>query len=201
MMKRIPVLPTMLVAAAVAVMVGLGIWQLHRAQWKNDLLTRYEANTDLPPIAFPKVPTPQDERILFRRATGYCLQPASWTARSGRNRAGDAGWRHIALCRTGAEGPGMAVDMGWSTSGDMPKDYRGGPVSGVIGSDRDHILLLVADQAAPGLMASAPPSLKDIPNNHFAYAVQWFLFAVLAVVIYILALKRSRSNSNEPPLT
>lgn len=198
-MKRIPLLPTLLVVAAVAMMVGLGIWQLHRAQWKNDLLVRYKANASLPPIAFPKVPTPQDEHILFRRATGYCLHPASWSARSGRNRAGEAGWRHIALCRTRAEGPGMAVDLGWSISSDAPKGYRGGQVSGVIGPDRDHVLLLIADQPAPGLMASAPSSLEDIPNNHLAYAVQWFLFAVVAVVIYILALNRRQSNPDGGP--
>jgi len=32
----------------------------------------------------------------------------------------------------------------------------------------------------------------DIPNNHLAYAVQWFLFAGIAGVIYALALKRRR---------
>lgn len=189
-MKRLPVIPTVLVAAAVAVMIGLGIWQLQRAQWKETLLARYQSNNGLPPVAFPKVPTPADRELLFRRAAGYCLKPMSWSARSGRNRAGEAGWRHIALCGGGAEGPGMAVDLGWSNRGDTPKGYIGGPVSGVIGPDRDHILLLVADVAAPGLRPSARPSLDDIPNNHFAYAVQWFLFAGLAVVIYLLALRR-----------
>jgi len=189
-MRRLPLIPTVLVAAAVAVMIGLGIWQLYRAQWKQDLLARYEANSRLPPIAFPKVPTPADEQLLFRRASGYCLQATGWIARSGRNRADQPGWRHIALCRTGAEGPGMAVDLGWSNKGDSPVGYRGGPVSGVIGPDRKHILLLVADQAAPGLQPSAKPFLDEIPNNHRAYAVQWFLFAGIAVVIYALALRR-----------
>ena len=191
-MKRLPLVPTLIVAAAVALMVGLGIWQLQRAEWKNELLARYEANARLAPVAFPLVPTPKDEALLFRRATGFCLQPASWTARSGRNRIGEAGWRHIALCRTGAEGPGMAVDLGWSNSSDPPKAYRGGPVSGVIGADRERILLLVGDKAAPGLAPSALPSLDDIPNNHLAYAVQWFLFAAMAVVIYVLALRRRK---------
>jgi surfeit locus 1 family protein len=29
-----------------------------------------------------------------------------------------------------------------------------------------------------------------VPNNHLAYAVQWFLFAGVAAVIYALALRR-----------
>lgn len=191
-MRRIPIVPTLVVAAAVALMVALGIWQLHRADWKAALLARYQANSRLPPIAFPNVPTPNDEALLFRRATGHCLQPGSWRARAGRNRAGEPGWNHILLCRTGIEGPGMAIDLGWSQSGDPPKGYGGGPVSGVIGPDRDHLILLVADQPAPGLLSSAPPSMDDIPNNHLAYAVQWFLFAGVAVIIYGIALWRRR---------
>lgn len=189
-MKRIPLLPTLIVALAVAAMIGLGIWQLHRAEWKKELLALYQANAGLPPIAFPAVPTRSDERLLFRRATAFCLGPASWTVRAGRNRAGQSGWSHTALCRTGAEGPGVAVDLGWSSSDVAPRNYKGGPVSGVIGSDRKHILLLVADRAAPGLEPSAPPSMAEIPNNHLAYAVQWFLFAAVAAVIYVLALRR-----------
>lgn len=197
-MKRFPLIPSLIVAAAVLAMVGLGIWQLRREQWKEALLARYETNSRLPAIAFPRVPTPADEALLFRRATGYCLQPMSWTARAGRNRAGEPGWRHIAACSTGAEGPGIAVDVGWSNDGGDPKGYRGGPVSGVIGPDRKHILLLVADDPAPGLQPSARPSLDDIPNNHLGYAVQWFLFAAMAVVIYLLALRRrAGSHVNE----
>jgi surfeit locus 1 family protein len=49
---------------------------------------------------------------------------------------------------------------------------------------------LVAASAGPGLMASAPPSPAIIPNNHFSYAIQWFLFAGIAVTIYLLALRQ-----------
>jgi len=50
--------------------------------------------------------------------------------------------------------------------------------------------MIVADRPAPGLEASVPPSAADIPNNHLSYAVQWFLFAATAAVIYLLALRR-----------
>jgi surfeit locus 1 family protein len=49
---------------------------------------------------------------------------------------------------------------------------------------------LVAATPGPGLMASAPPSPDIIPNNHLSYAVQWFLFAGIAVLIYGLALRQ-----------
>ena len=49
---------------------------------------------------------------------------------------------------------------------------------------------LVAATAPPGLAPSAPPSIDQIPNNHRAYAVQWFLFALIALVIYWLAVRK-----------
>ena len=67
----------------------------------------------------------------------------------------------------------------------------------MIDADRDHILLLVADTPAPGLAPSALPSPANIPNNHRAYAVQWFLFAAVALVIYGVALRR-RGRATPP---
>ena len=41
-----------------------------------------------------------------------------------------------------------------------------------------------------GLTQLAAPDPRDVPNNHLSYAVQWFLFAVTALVIYGLALRK-----------
>ncbi|MDB5689636.1 MAG: hypothetical protein JWL91_1512 [Sphingomonas bacterium] len=191
-MKRLPLIPTLIVALAVLTMIGLGVWQLRRAEWKDGLLARYATARTLPATAFPAIP-PADDALLFRRASGFCLEVTGWRATSGRNRAGTAGWRHIAACRTGGgEGPGMQVDMGWSNRADAP-DWRGGRVEGVIGPDSKHRILLVATQAAPGLVPSALPSTDDVPNNHRSYAVQWFAFAAVAAIIYTLALRRRRT--------
>ncbi|HEY0315335.1 MAG TPA: SURF1 family protein [Sphingomonas sp.] len=188
MKGRIPILPTLLVALAVAAMIGLGIWQIHRLHWKQGLLAQYAAAAHKPPIAFPRDLT--DQSLLFRRSEAFCLQPVGWRASAGRNDAGQSGWRHVADCRTGAEGPGLAVDMGWSETSDAPTGWKGGEVSGVIGPDRGNQILIVSAAAAPGLRPSQPPSLDDIPNNHLAYAVQWFIFAALAVGIYGIVLWR-----------
>lgn len=201
-MKRLPLWPTLLVAAAIAVMIGLGVWQIQRAHWKEALLARYAKAATLPPTAFPAVPVP-DEGLLFRRASGNCLEVIRWDARNGRNRKGESGWRHIASCRTGGgEGPGMAVDYGWSRAFQPPTAKVNGPVSGVIDFDRDRVFILIADQAAPGLEPSETPSPADIPNNHRAYAVQWFLFAGVALVIYLIAVRRRlRSDDAVTPPT
>jgi surfeit locus 1 family protein len=64
--------------------------------------------------------------------------------------------------------------------------WDGGELGGVIAPGGR----LVADQPLPGLEASARPDPRDVPNNHWSYAVQWFLFALTALVIYTLALRK-----------
>ena len=199
---KLPFIPTAIVAAAVATMIGLGIWQLQRAEWKKGLIAQYEANSQLPPVAWPAVP-PKGDSLLYRRATGFCLQPTAWRAIAGRNRADEPGWAHIAACRTGAEGPGMQVDMGWSKESANPA-WKGGAVSGLIVPDRKHVMRLVSDQAALGLEPSKLPSPADTPNNHMMYALQWFFFAMAAAVIYVLALRgrqRKAAGAAPPPST
>ena len=190
---KIPVIPTILVTAAIAVMIGLGIWQLQRADWKERLLSRYAQAAHLPPISWPNMPR-DPETYYFRRASGFCLQVAGWRAIAGRNKADEPGWVHIAQCRTGAEGPGMQVDVGWSRSPDAPH-WNGGPVVGVVAPDSKYGLRLIALEPARELAASAPPSPNAIPNNHLAYAVQWFLFAAAALVIYVIAVRRRSAEA------
>ena len=189
MIRRLPILPTILVAAAVAVMIGLGVWQLSRAEWKERLIAQYRAAEKLPPIAFPTAPA-TGEAPLFRWATGFCLKPVSKRAVAGANRRGETGYVHIVVCSTGAEGPGMAVELGWSRDPNARWQWAGGPVTGMIAPDREHRLRLVAASAPPGLEPSALPSLESIPNNHLLYAVQWFLFAAIALIIYVLAVRK-----------
>jgi cytochrome oxidase assembly protein ShyY1 len=187
---RFPLIPTLIVAAAVAAMIGLGVWQLRRADEKAALIAHYRAAAGRPPVAWPTLPPP-DDSFLYRRATGFCTEVTGWRAVAGRNRRGETGWSHIAACRTGGmEGPGMQADMGWSRDHHPPQGWRGGAVSGTIAPDRRHRIRLVADAAAPGLQPSAAPNPENLPNNHLLYAFQWFFFALTAAVIYLLALRR-----------
>jgi cytochrome oxidase assembly protein ShyY1 len=199
MTRRIPIVSTIVVAAAVALMIGLGIWQLHRATWKEHLLAQYRAAQQLPPIAWPTMPLKSEQLPLFRHATGVCLKPVGKRAIAGENAAGEPGYVQIFQCVTGAEGPGMSVEVGWSKDPNAKINWAGGPVSGVIAPDRLHQMRLVAASAPPGLEPSAPPSLRSIPNNHRSYAVQWFSFALIALVIYGLALRKRFTTERRKP--
>lgn len=191
-MMRLPLWPTVIVGIAIAIMISLGVWQIQRMAWKDALLEEYASASELPAIAWPAVPD-RDMLPLYRASSVNCLSVASWRSASGRNAKGQAGWVHIASCATGAEGPGAQVVAGWSLRPDNP-DWTGGQVSGVIAPDSMHLIRLVAAPPVAGLQAVQPPSPEDIPNNHWAYAIQWFLFAGLAAVIYGLAVaRRARS--------
>jgi surfeit locus 1 family protein len=198
MSRRLPIIPTIVVAAAVAAMIGLGIWQIQRARWKEGLLAQYASADRQPPIVWPTVPLRHDQLPLFRHATGVCLRVVGQRAVAGENRAGEPGYAHIVDCVTGAEGPGMSVEVGWSKNPNAKVNWVGGPVSGVIAPDRRTAMRLVAGSAPPGLEPSAPPSLSAIPNNHRFYAVQWFAFAAIALLIYALAVRKRRKEAQPP---
>lgn len=185
-MKKGVVIAGLVTAAACGAMVKLGLWQLQRAAWKADLLERYAAAATMPDMAYPAMPDPK-HLPLFRHATGFCIRVVSTSATAGRNHKGESGWSHIVTCGSGAEGPGMTVDIGWSRNFDNPV-WKGGPVTGRIGQDPKALIRLISDTPlAPGLEPSAPPSMADIPNDHKGYAIQWFLFAGIAALIFLLA--------------
>ncbi|GAA4711895.1 SURF1 family protein [Sphingomonas lutea] len=197
-MKRLPLIPTIVVLAAVAVMIGLGVWQLQRAKWKEGLLAQYAAAQKKPPISWPTMLGKDETLPLFRYATGMCVRPVGRRAVAGQNRAGESGYAHVVDCMTGGlEGPGMSVEIGWSKDPNARIDWRGGLVSGVIAPDRRSRIRLVAATPPPGLQASAPPSTAGISNNHRMYAIQWFAFALIALVIYALAVRKRLMP--EPP--
>lgn len=201
-MRRIPIFATLVVAMAIATMVALGLWQLDRRAEKEAQLAVYRANLGRPAIAFPTaVPIP--DTALFRRSSVLCSAVTGWQTQAGRSAKGTSGYRWIATC------PGLIVDMGITRDPKTPPSWSGGPVTGVITTEPSHTSLLshmggkeaplrpmlVSETPAPGLEASAPPSPDEVPNNHLAYAVQWFLFAGVAGLIYLLALRRRASAS------
>ncbi|MDK2760615.1 MAG: SURF1 family protein [Sphingopyxis sp.] len=198
-----PVIPTILVLASVAVMIALGVWQIQRMSEKQALIALFERNSAMTaPVAYPATP-PVPEAMLYRKSSVMCVGPIRWDPRSGTDRKGDSGIRMIADCRTGGKGPGVLIDVGIGDDFAQP-NWGGGTVSGTIvpGPEQPSVIqrmmgtavparaMLIADQPVANLRASAVPSAADTPNNHLAYAGQWFLFAVAALVIYILAVRR-----------
>ncbi len=69
--KRFPVGLTVTVAIALAILVGLGVWQLQRLQWKQDLLAHVEAARTAPAVPIGDV-LGAGEDADYRRVVAVC---------------------------------------------------------------------------------------------------------------------------------
>ena len=182
MIRQLPIFAATVVVAAALTMVALGFWQLDRAQQKNELLTRYAAAGLMSSeVAWP-IDEADVEGALFRRATLNCATASSLGARAGTNVRGAKGWAHFASCSIAGTDAVATVALGWSREIIKPQ-WDGGIVSGIVAPGPR----LVVTEATAGLEPLAPPDPADVPNNHLAYAGQWFFFALTALLIFGLA--------------
>ena len=235
MTRRIPIFSTIIVLAAVATMIGLGIWQLGRRAEKEALIARYEAAQAQEGFQHI-IPSPE---AAYTRTLTYCANPTEQTVVSGRNLRGQNGWAHVARCTMGGKTPNtrdafrsfetimMAehgdkrrmsdaevdavlkegadvtmpdyvlepadVVLGWSRSSE-PVAWEGGYIAGTVVPTGELGFKIVANPPIAGLEPNAKPDPGDLPNNHLAYAGQWFFFALTALIIFWLAV-RSRARS------
>lgn len=193
MIRRIPIISTLLVLAGVATMISLGIWQLHRKQWKEGLIAQYHAaRTNGGEVPWPTTPAAL-QSALFYRSRVDCVAVTGFDALAGRSAADKPGWAHIAHCRLPG-GTTAEVALGWS-NGPASPTWSGGEVTGWV-TEGLAGARLVADPAQAGLAPlerSGPPD--PTPMGHLSYAIQWFVFALAAAVTYALALRKRLAGS------
>lgn len=188
MSARIPIIPTIIVMGAAATMIGLGIWQLGRADEKEALIAQYEtALNDERAVAFPLAG--DAEELWFRRSTVNCARVIDSEPVAGTAANGAKGWVMRVNCSVGDAT--VPVDLGFTRDLAMP-EWEGGEIAGIIAPGPR----LVAEPAQAGLYPLAKPDPGDLPNNHLAYAFQWFFFALTALAIYGFALRSRTSKSD-----
>ena len=141
------------------------------------------------PVAWPGDDEAALTRRLYRRSSVECARVTELTAVAGTNARGSKGWAQIAECELsnedGKRGGNARVALGWTRVPQGPI-WNGGEVSGIIAPGPR----LVADPPRAGLLPLQRPDPSELPNNHMAYAWQWFLFALTALVIYALAVRK-----------
>lgn len=187
-MRRIPVFATLIVGAAVATMIALGVWQLQRRDQKEALIARYaRVETMSSAVPWPRDPAAA-EAALFRHAQVRCVRVLAQGATAGRNLAGTMGWAQTARCVLDSGGE-ATVALGW-TQAPVVKPWAGGEVEGVVAPGEGDSVRLIAGIPPAGLEPLARPDPRDVPNNHLAYAIQWFLFAGVAAAIFGIALRK-----------
>lgn len=192
MIRRLPIMPTILVLAAAGVMVALGVWQLGRAEEKAQMIAEFEAQAELGETF--RIRSGVDGEI-YSSVEMPCPEPANWQAVAGRNSLGQSGYVHRYECQYTPVGISIHegrfvttfADVGWSRSPEEPS-FSGAIIIGTLVALGDDYKV-VASEPLAGLQPLAKPDPKDLPNNHLAYAGQWFFFALTALVIYWFAVR------------
>ncbi|MBC7165690.1 MAG: SURF1 family protein [Roseovarius sp.] len=204
--------------AGLALLVGLGVWQVQRLAWKEGILAEIAAKVSAAPVALPEAVTEAD-RYLPVRAKGR-IEPQALRVLVSQKQAG-AGYRLVSVLETG--GRRVLLDRGFipvarevplPPEGDVvvtgnlhwPDDRTGATpandVAGNIWFARDiaqmaevlgtEPLLIVARELSPPERGVEPLPVDGarIPNDHLEYAVTWFSFALIWAVIVAVLIRR-----------
>ncbi|GMM94098.1 SURF1 family protein [Qipengyuania sp. MTN3-11] len=183
-MRRVPVIPTIVVLAAAATMVALGFWQLQRSAEKATLIARAERSLQSPAeVAYPSAQL-GIETAMYRRTRVICSRVIESRSSAGTSALGEKGWAHGAVCAL-PDGRRVPIDLGFSREPTFA-GWAGGEIAGTIAPGGR----IVAANPPAGLTRLARPDPRDLPNNHLAYAGQWFFFALTALGIYGLVLRK-----------
>lgn len=116
-MRRYPAGLSVAAAVGLAILLGLGIWQLHRLAWKQSLLAKIAALSHAPPRPIDPVlgAAAKGADVGFVRVRAVCA-PASPPTRAIYRyalRDGRVGWRLMGFCQLQAGGwTGVVLDRG-----------------------------------------------------------------------------------------
>ena len=198
--------PLVFGAVGVAILIGLGQWQVRRQAWKTDLLADIETRIAADPVALPATFDPVADRYLPVRVTGR-FDGQLLTVLSGQKNV-SAGVDVIAVFVTD-DSRRVLVDRGFVPEGSaVPRSTASATVVGNLlwPNDRDAFTPLpdartglwfardvpamaLALQTEPMLVVAAAPtgdgidpmpvSISGIPNDHLGYAITWFSLALV----------------------
>ena len=189
-----------------AILVSLGVWQLQRLAWKQDLIDRTERLMSSPPVALPLNPTEEDDEYMPVFVEGR-LMPGELHAITSKRGLGP-GFRVIAPFET-EDGRRVMVDRGYvpEDEKDLPRPIGEARIEGVLhwpdertfdtpANDVDANFWFARDVpemaevlgTEPVLIATAATTLEGGPepvplsaayhNRHMEYVVTWFGLAI-----------------------
>lgn len=220
-MRRVLVL--CVAAGAFATLIGLGLWQMDRRAWKQELIADLDANLAAPPVTMMAAPMAED---AWRRAsfTGEwtAVEPVRIRSRTLNGKVGTDFAAPLALPNDDV----IVVRLGWMRDPAEAPVLPPGPVtvSGVLfpsprptaftpdNTPPDRWLWLdpkpiAAARGAPANRTSplalnlleapegltARPARPNIPNDHLQYAFTWFSLATALAITVFFAARRRRN--------
>lgn len=192
----------------IAILVGLGVWQMQRLTWKESILADIDARIAADPVALPAEPNPQADRYLPVQVSGQVGDQALRVLVS-QKQVG-AGYRVISALDLGDRR--VLLDRGFvKVSADIPAPPQGTvtitgnlhwpddrnsstpendvadntwfardlePMADVLGTDP---LLVVARDTSysDAPVTPLPVDTSAIANDHLEYALTWFSLAAI----------------------
>ena len=126
---------TALMLAAFVVLIGLGLWQLQRLEWKEGLIAKIEARTKAPPIGLEDaaaMAAQGEDPSYYRVRVSGRFDHAKERYLFALSKEGSAGWHVIAPLKT-EDGETVLIDRGF-----VPDNLRApalrskGEVEGVV---------------------------------------------------------------------
>ena len=216
--------PLILGVVGCAVLIYLGLWQLDRRAWKEDMLADITAGIQADPVPLPDAIDPSMKYLpvtVSGTTTGAEIDVLSHTREQG------AGYQIVSRFVTD-DGRAILLDRGFvpqearridrppvrlQVTGNLhwPQDASSStPAPNMdeniwFARDVDAMALtldtfpvLVVASAVEGDNQGARPlpvAIEGIPNNHLSYAVQWFLIAATWAVMTLALIWRIRQRS------
>ncbi len=199
------IFPLLLGVFGVASLSALGVWQVQRLQWKQEILAKIDSRIAESPAPLPARPLEDRDNFLAVAAGGHVRGPELLMLLS---RPGHGpGFRVIAVFETG--GRRVLLDRGFIPERARGSERAGGWVDVVgnlhwpdewdafftpepegnlwfardveamanaLGAEPVLIVARAAEPPQPGLLPW-PVDSSEIPNNHRNYAITWFLMA------------------------
>jgi surfeit locus 1 family protein len=204
-----------------AVLVGLGVWQLQRLEWKEGLIAELETRLSAEPVALPAAPDPEADNFLRVRLAGETGGEALYVLTS--ERPWGPGFRVIAPIALEG-GRTVMADLGYIPERMKSEAVAAGTSAEVTGAlfwpreadsftpapdraenvwfARDPAAMAEALEAEPVLVIADSHDLGEWPkpmrlgvnlrNDHLGYAVTWFSLAAIWAVMSVLLARRER---------
>ena len=113
------IFPLLLGFVGAGILVGLGVWQLQRLDWKNGILAQIDAKIAAVPVVLPDTVSPEADKYLPVTLSGRLIGPEALVLTSIKDSG--AGYRVIAALEVAGSGRKIMVDLGFVA--DMNRDF------------------------------------------------------------------------------
>ncbi len=211
--------PILLGVLGVAVLCGLGTWQLARLERKEALLARIDARIGAEPVNIPRAPDPSADQYLPVRVTGALGGEEVHVLTSVQGKG--PGYRVVSALTAGERR--VLVDLGfvpeaakdedrmaeavvvtgnlvwpeetdsWTPEPDAAREVwfarEVGAMAEALGTEPVLVVAREVEGTDPGTLP-LPVDSSGVPNNHYEYAITWFGLAIVWAVMSVLLILR-----------